>query len=435
MADREDQYNSHPVWGHLDRIDARLEETEARLGDAGADAVSAHARVRSVARYVRSLLDRSDPNLVVLSRLSNLQNQLQSVASELDAFQSNGQVQHLVNGSNNCDNVLAQIDGLPAVASPEDVGGIREDVASFRKSAAAYLRGVESEAQSLRDALQQSRQRADELANELQEQKGRLDQAIAQFQQLSQDAISKQQTQANEALGQWQSQFSEAQERRANEFQQELKGVVDELEEKTDQAVKQIDELLDRARRQVEEMSSGLSDRADRLISELESKLEDARRIVNVIGNVGMTGDYQRNAEDQRKAANRWRWAAIVLFVAAAAAVALLLGFLVPDELGVAGTIRRAVVALLLAAPAYYAAQQSREHRGLERRYRSMELELASMNPYLELLPEELQQAVKTELASRYFGGLDGEAPPLDIDPRLDLIRRLRRTGESATDE
>src|SRR5690606_3903580 len=52
MADREDQYNSHPVWGHLDRIDARLEETEARLGDAGADAVSAHARVRSVARYV-----------------------------------------------------------------------------------------------------------------------------------------------------------------------------------------------------------------------------------------------------------------------------------------------------------------------------------------------------------------------------------------------
>ena len=64
-----------------------------------------------------------------------------------------------------------------------------------------------------------------------------------------------------------------------------------------------------------------------------------------------------------------------------------------------------------------------------------MELELASMNPYLELLPEELQQAVKTELASRYFGGLDGDAPPLDLDPRLNLIRRLRQTNESAVEE
>ena len=148
-----------------------------------------------------------------------------------------------------------------------------------------------------------------------------------------------------------------------------------------------------------------------------------------------MTGDYQRNAEDQRKAADRWRLAAIALFVVGAGAVALLLGFLAPDELGVAGTVRRATVALLVLAPAYYAAQQSREHRHLERRYRSMELELASMNPYLELLPEELQQALKAELASRYFTGTDGDAPPLNVDPRLDAIGRLRRTRESGTSE
>ena len=36
---------------------------------------------------------------------------------------------------------------------------------------------------------------------------------------------------------------------------------------------------------------------------------------------------------------------------------------------------------------------------------RSMELELASMDPYLALLPEELRQAVKTELAARSFPG------------------------------
>lgn len=435
MSERDDQYNSHPVWSHLDRVDALLHETEDRLSEAGTEAVESHARIRSVSRYSRSLLDRSNPDLVVLSRLANLQNQLQSVVNELDAFNSNGNSQHLVNAANNCDNVLGQVAGLPAVVLSEDVGEIREDIASFRKSAAGYLRGVDSEAKNLRNSLKKSGGRADELAKEIQDQKGRLDQAIAQFQQQSQDTVSKQQTQATESLNQQQAQFSDAQEKRANQFQDELRKATDEMDKAVDKAGQTMDGLVKRVTREAEQLIEGASDKSDDLTAQLEEKLEEARRIVNVVGNVGMTGDYQRNAEAQRKAANRWRWAASGLFVLAAAMVALLLGFFAPAELGVAPTIRRAVIAVVLAAPAYYAAQQSRDHRAFEQRYRSMELELASMNPYLELLPEELQQAVKTELASRYFGGLDGEAPPLVVDSRLDQIRRLRRTPDTATSD
>lgn len=438
MSERDDQYNSHPVWSHLDRVDALLDKSADRLSEAGTEAVESHARTRSVSRYARSLLDRSNPDLVAVSRLANLQNQLQSVANELDAFNSNGNAQHLVNAANNCDNVLGQVAGLPAVVLSEDVGEIREDIASFRKSAAAYLRGVESETKNLRNSLKNSGKGADELAQEIQNQKGRLDQAIAQFQQQSQDAVSKQQTQATESLSQQQAHFSDAQEKRANQFQDELRKATEELDQAVDKAGQTVDGLVERVTLEADQLIESTSDKSDDLMAALQEKLEEARRIVNVVGNVGMTGDYQRNAEVQRKAANRWRWAAIGLFVLAAGMVALLLGFFAPAELGVAPTIRRAVIALVLAAPAYYAAQQSRDHRALERRYRSMELELASMNPYLELLPEELQQAVKTELASRYFGGLDGEAPPLTIDSRLDLIRSLRRPPEqavSASDE
>lgn len=430
MSERDDQYNSHPVWGHLDRVDELLDETENRLSEAGTEAVESHARTRSVSRYSRSLLDRSNPGLVALSRLANLQNQLQSVSNELDAFNSNGNAQHLVNAANNCDNVLGQVAGLPAVVLSEDVGEIREDIASFRKSAAGYLRGVDSEAKNLHNSLKKSGERADELTREIQDQKGRLDQAIAQFQQQSQDTVSKQQNQATEILNQQQAQFSDAQEKRANQFQDELRKTTDELDKAVEKAGQTVDGLVERVTREADQLIEGTSGKSDDLMAQLEEKLEEARRIVNVVGNVGMTGDYQRNAEAQRKAADRWRWAAIGLFVLAAAMVALLLGFFAPTELGVAPTIRRAVIALILVVPAYYAAQQSRDHRALERRYRSMELELASMNPYLELLPEELQQAVKAELAARYFGGLDGEAPPLVVDSRLDVIRRLRRTPD-----
>ena len=60
-----------------------------------------------------------------------------------------------------------------------------------------------------------------------------------------------------------------------------------------------------------------------------------------------------------------------------------------------------------------------------------MELELATMDPNLALLPSAYREAIKTELASRYFAGNDQSAPPLDIDPRIDRLLMLRGRGEN----
>jgi hypothetical protein len=94
----------------------------------------------------------------------------------------------------------------------------------------------------------------------------------------------------------------------------------------------------------LEDARKRLNTQADDLVEQLEGRLEEAKRIVNVVGNVGMTGDYQRNAKEQRKQADFWRWASVLLFVGAAVTVALLLGFSAPDDLGLAQTIRRASI-------------------------------------------------------------------------------------------
>ena len=51
-----------------------------------------------------------------------------------------------------------------------------------------------------------------------------------------------------------------------------------------------------------------------------------------------------------------------------------------------------------------YSAKQASKHYGAESHNRKMELELASIDPYLAILPEEERNNVKKELAGKLFG-------------------------------
>src|SRR6185312_15325065 len=115
------------------------------------------------------------------------------------------------------------------------------------------------------------------------------------------------------------------------------------------------------------------------LLSKLNVKLEEANKIVNIIGNVGVTGNYQNIANQNRTNADFWRWIAIFFMV-------LMSGLLVWSiiELGNADfnlykSLVRIIAAGVLTYPAIYAARESTRHRNLETKNRNVELELASI--------------------------------------------------------
>jgi hypothetical protein len=64
----------------------------------------------------------------------------------------------------------------------------------------------------------------------------------------------------------------------------------------------------------------------------------------------------------------------------------------------------RVLVAAACGILATYAARQSKRHLDVERRSRQIQLELASIDPYLASLPEEKRVEVKRLLAERFFG-------------------------------
>ncbi len=70
----------------------------------------------------------------------------------------------------------------------------------------------------------------------------------------------------------------------------------------------------------------------------------------------------------------------------------------------------RILSALVLTYPATYAAQESAKHRKLENENRKAELELASINPFIEILDDEKKQLIKEKLVDKYFGNNNGHA-------------------------
>ena len=59
---------------------------------------------------------------------------------------------------------------------------------------------------------------------------------------------------------------------------------------------------------------------------------------------------------------------------------------------------------LVIAIPAVYAAQESSKHRQREQSNRRLHLELAAIDAYLELLPEEKRHEIKAALTDKFFG-------------------------------
>lgn len=146
------------------------------------------------------------------------------------------------------------------------------------------------------------------------------------------------------------------------------------------------------------EIDSGL------FIQTLEEKRDEAQTLVNVIGNIGATGNFQEIANRHKSAANLWRWIAITLMVVTSIILIWSIFSLTEIELNWRQTISRILSASILIYPATYAARESSKHRKQEFQNRQAELELASINPFIEVLDDEKKQEVKAKLAEKYFG-------------------------------
>ncbi len=359
-------------------------------------------RLERVVRFVESRLAESDPFLAARGVLDEVQKNADGTLGALTAYQNTGDPSHLSQAQRHGDALVRIASQLAVPLSLQDLDGLREHVSSFRRSAGKHLANLERDAEELRGHIAQTDQargeslaRLGELREEIKQDKGRLDAAISEFQ----------------------SQFSKAQEARRTEFAQEQKAREATYQGTLQKAQGELAEVKltfgsDAAEAVEAFHSQGAAARLEEAQiakSHLDalSDLEDqAAQIVGAIARTGMAGGYQQEADSQQKSARIWRWVVVGSLVGLAIAAGYaLLAARQPGggglDLGV--FLARLGLGIPMAVMAGYGMRQADRHERTERRLRKIQLELASLTSYLELMPEEQRQAIQHELVSRFF--------------------------------
>ena len=118
----------------------------------------------------------------------------------------------------------------------------------------------------------------------------------------------------------------------------------------------------------------------------------------------GMAGGYQRVANKARNRAYLWQGITTVAMVGLVGVAVFVLLETLGDEFKWVTLGGRAFILVAFGILAAWAAKQVEKYDEAEARNRRLEMELASLDPYLFGLPDATQHKVKEQLASRLFG-------------------------------
>lgn len=382
MSQFQERFDNHGLQAELQALDDSLGSVDFQIENdehrAGYD------RFRRVIEHVRQRIDQADPELVTENMLNSLMKQIRSVRDQHEQFKQTQEPSSLNAHADNLLNVLHQWPLAPDAGSEftaiiEELRSRSNDIVEKLGEQAAAAHGavekLDSDVEDIETRLTQHDQ-------QFEQQKGRIDQLITDLQ----------------------AKFTDAQQQRLNEFNEAEKKRKASVEELVEAKEAELDELIEKRRAESTAQHQKIAADAKKQIDELEAQLAQAKKIVGLIGNTGMTGHYQKVANREFWAAEVLRGVAILFFVLMAVAVWWVVKDIGTDDFSWEVALFRVGVSLTALAPAVYCARESTRHRKHENRNRRIELELASIKPYLDDLPEAKAQQVIEQMASRYFG-------------------------------
>lgn len=366
-------FENHPFFEKLEQLKTRLAEDECK-DNIELERISFF---ESAVLYVSDRIKLTIPILVQEAEVNALSSEIDAALQQINAFLGNGNVGHLNNATNNLNSALTRTRNFPLPFSKNDF--------NFSKAVSSFQKTVEEKYQ------------------QLEEQSQELENQIAEFEK----DLKNKEAEINRLFKQLESKESEIQNLNSN-FQTEFTNIKSTAtqEYETDRKTFRTEINADRItfREEIEELKEGIDTDTSGLIGKLETKLVEAKKIVNVIGNVGVTGNYQLIANDHRSSANFWRWVAIGFMTVFSGLLVWTIIDLSSSGFDWTKSLIRLAAAAALSYPATYAARESNKHRKLETANRTAELELSSINPFIEILDEDKKQSIKEKLVEKYFG-------------------------------
>jgi len=377
-------FKTHLIFERLEQFKQSLkaENLTEKIG------VENYAYFETSYQFIKDKLKLTYPILVQESELTNLAAELERGTIQINSYYGNNNIGHITNAINNINSAINQTKNLPIPFSKNDF--------DFSKTVAQFQQTVQSAYQNLQSLTDKVKADLETAQNDL----GAKQQTIVALEK----QLAEKQTEIQNVLIKYNTEFETLKTNVNTTAEAERKKFSDNFESDRKVFQEAIDTDKNTFKKSYENQKAFFDAEAKSIVEKLEQKLAEANKIVNIVGNVGVTGNYQKIANQHKESANFFRWVALGFMIVMSGLLIYSIIELSNTDFNLYKSLVRILAAAVLTYPAVYAARESSKHRALETKNRNLELELASIGPFIELLPEDTKQTIKEVLVNKYFG-------------------------------
>lgn len=163
----------------------------------------------------------------------------------------------------------------------------------------------------------------------------------------------------------------------------------------------EISSIKEEYNKKYEEMASDSKHKFDLLEEEIRKKDDKISELIGLIGNKANIGEYKSNADKAHKERIIWQILTVIIFFVAFLLMGLITLFTKDYNIT---TLARYVVSVILLGMSGYTGKQASNQRKDEVYYRKQQLELSSIDIYLDNIPDTVKVEIKKELSNKIFG-------------------------------
>jgi len=390
-----EEVKAHAIWGVISQIANHKGNAVLVDSVASSEEFGLAQQVFDFVSVVERRIEQTPAALIGRPTLNQLQQTLAGAAGEIQNYINNRNIAHLTNAL-----TLVEAKGIPTLAqipvtTDSDVGKIADDFS-------AQVQGI------LRSALEER----DRLKKEREELSGQVVALSSHIQKLT-ETVAQQGAEAKNVVQEVKTLYAA----REQEFSKSFDNVIDA---QAKEHALQLANLQKDAKSAQEAAAKNARD----LIVEMTADRDHAKTILKIIGNIGVTGQYGETAKVESDSANFWRYATVAIF-----GVSICVGIwalATAHDVDIRLAVARLFFAFLILGATVYTGRESARHRTNSERAKRVELELASLGPFMESLTPEQQRDLRVKLTDQYFGK---EVEPLNSKADMnakDLVDLLK---------
>ena len=321
--------------------------------------------------------------------MTSLANEIDASMVQINSYLGNNNTGHISNAINNFNSVFTRVRNFPFPLSTGDF--------DFSKSIAGFQQATQTGYENIKATNEK-------LVQDLAAAQVNLDAKQNQLAAVEQKLAAKE-AEIQNVLTRYNTEFDALKTTATSDIDLEKKKFNEVIDADRKSYKEQFDADKEANKKVFEEQKTQFEKQSADTINSLNSKLAEANKIVNIVGNVGVTGNYQNIANENKKSADNFRAIALgFMIIMSGLLIWSIIEISKNGEFNLYKSLVRILAAAVLTYPAVYAARESTKHRKLETQNRNLELELASIGPFIELLPEDKKQKIKEELVNKYFG-------------------------------